>query len=98
MDDFHGLIELAHARGMAVVAFDNLGYSSVEAVDFLKACDDVKAGRASKEASFYLWSDRANAPPPGHQAGNTFFIVRPTHLPGGKPGTFYDSTKHEFWA
>jgi glycosidase len=98
MDDFHGLIELAHARGMAVVAFDNLGYSSVEAVDFLKACDDVRAGRASKEASFYLWSDRANAPPPGHQAGNTFFMVRPTHLPGGKPGTFYDSTKHEFWA
>jgi hypothetical protein len=98
MDDFRGLIELAHARGMAVVAFDNLGYSSIEAVDFLKACDDVKAGRASKEASFYLWSDRANAPPPGHQAGNTFFMVRPTHLPGGKPGTFYDSTKHEFWA
>ena len=25
-------------------------------------------------------------------------MVRPTHLPGGKPGTFYDSTKHEFWA
>lgn len=98
MDDFRGLIELAHARGMAVIAFDNLGYSSVEAVDFLKACDDVKAGRASKEASFYLWSDRADAPSPGHQAGNTFFMVRPTHLPGGKPGTFYDSTKHEFWA
>ena len=98
MEDFRGLIELAHARGMAVIAFDNLGYSSVEAVDFLKACDDVKAGRASKEAAFYLWSDRADAPPPGHQAGNTFFMVRPTHLPGGKPGTFYDSTKHEFWA
>jgi glycosidase len=52
----------------------------------------------SKEVSFYLWSDRADAPPPGHQSGNTFFMVRPTHLPGGKPGTFYDSTKHEFWA
>jgi len=98
MEEFRGLIELAHARGMAVIAFDNLGYSSVEAVDFLKACDDVRAGRASKEAAFYLWSDRADAPAPGRQAGNTFFMVRPTHLPGGKPGTFYDSTKHEFWA
>ena len=56
-----------------------------------------RAARRRKRRS-YLWSDRADAPPPGHQAGNTFFFVRPTHLPGGKPGTFYESTKHEFWA
>jgi hypothetical protein len=24
-------------------------------------------------------------------------MVRPTHLPGAQPGTFYDSSKHEFW-
>ena len=98
MDDFRQLVGLAHERGMAVITFDNLGYSSVEAVDFLKACDDVRAGRASREASFYLWSDTADAPPPGHQKGNTFFMVRPTHLPGSKPGTLYESSKHEFWA
>jgi len=98
MDDFRQLVALAHERGMAVITFDNLGYSSVEAVDFLKACDDVRAGRASREASFYLWSDTADAPPPGHHEGNTFFMVRPTHLPGSKPGTLYESSKHEFWA
>ena len=98
MDDFRRLVTLAHERGMAVIGFDNLGYSSVEAVDFLKACDDERAGRASRQASFYLWSDTADAPPPGHQAGNTFFMVRPTHLPGSKPGTIYESSKHEFWA
>ncbi len=97
MEGFKRLVALAHDRGIAVISFDNLGYSSVEAVEFLKAADDVKAGRKTREASFFLWSDRGDAPPPGHQAGNTFFFVRPTHLPGSKPGTFYESSKHEYW-
>jgi carboxypeptidase family protein/alpha amylase-like protein len=54
MDDFQRLVRLAHSKGMAVITFDNLGYCSVEASDFLKACDDVKAGRDSKEARFFL--------------------------------------------
>ena len=98
IDGFKRLVERAHARGMAVISFDNLGYSSVEAVDFLKATDDVKAGRPSRERSFYLWSDTADAPAPGTRPGNHYFFVRPTHLPGSKPGTFYESSKHEFWA
>jgi hypothetical protein len=98
MADFKRLIARAHDRGLAVVSFDNLGYSSVDAVDFVKAADDVRAGRHSREASFFLWSDRPDAPPPGRQPGNSFFMVRPTHLPGSKPGTLYESSKHEFWA
>lgn len=97
MDDFRRLVRSAHSKGMAVITFDNLGYCSVEALDFLKACDDVKAGRESKETRFFLWSDNADAQPPGNAPGDTFFMVRPTHLPGAKPGTFYDSAKHEFW-
>ena len=97
MDDFRRLVRLTHSKGMAIVTFDNLGYCGVEASDFLKACDDVKAGKDSKEARFFLWSDRADAPPPGSATGDTFFMVRPKHLPGGQPGTFYDSAKHEFW-
>lgn len=97
MAGFKRLISLAHERGLAVVSFDNLGYSSVDAVDFLKAEDDLRAGRQSREVSFFLWSDSPGAPPPGHRRGNTFFFVRPTHLPGSKPGTFYDSAKHEYW-
>ncbi len=97
LDDFRRLVRLAHSKDMAIITFDNLGYCGVEASDFLKACDDVKAGRNSREARFFLWSDSADAPAPGNAPGDTFFMVRPTHLPGARPGTFYDSKKHEFW-
>ncbi len=97
MDDFRRLVRMAHDKGLPIITFDNLGYSSVEADDFLKACDDMKTGRDSKEARFYLWSDSAGAPPPGPAGKDMYFMVRPTHLPGGEPGTFYDSKKHEFW-
>jgi Alpha amylase, catalytic domain len=97
MSDFRRLVDLAHAKGMRIINIDNLGYSSVEAVDFLKACDDVKAGRDSLESRFYLWSDSADAPPPGPAGKDMYFMVRPTHLPGGGPGSIYDSKKHEFW-
>jgi hypothetical protein len=97
MEDFRRLVRIAHEKGLAVVAFDNLGYCAFEATDFLKAQDDVRAGRDSRERRFFLWSDRKDAPPPGHAPGDTFFMVRPTHLPGGKPGETYDSAKHEYW-
>ena len=96
MDDFRKLVRLAHARNMAVISFDNLGYSSVEAVEFLKSADDVRQGRASREASFFVWSDSKDAPPPSAGSDRVFF-VRPTHLPGASPGTFYESSKHEYW-
>ncbi len=97
LDDFRRLVALAHAKGMRIVSIDNLGYSSVDAVDFLKACDDVRAGRDTREARFYLWSDSPEAPPPGPARDDRYFMVRPTHLPGNGPGGLYDSRKHEFW-
>jgi hypothetical protein len=96
MDDFRRLVRLAHDRKMAVITFDNLGYSSVEAVEFLKAADDVRQGRSTREASFFIWSDSKDAPPPSGSADRVFF-VRPTHLPGSGPGGFYESAKHEYW-
>ena len=53
MDDFRRLVDLAHAKGLKIISIDNLGYCSVEAVDFLKACDDVKAGRDTREARMF---------------------------------------------
>jgi len=97
IDDFRKLVRLIHSRGMAVISFDNLGYSSVEAIDFLKACDDVRAGRDSREVRFFIWGESAAAPPPVRSPGDRFFMVRPTHLPGAEPGTFYDSSKDEIW-
>jgi hypothetical protein len=96
LDNFRRLVRLAHSRGFPVMLDYNLGYCSLEAPHWLKACDDVRAGRDSREAKWFLWSDNPDAPPPVVHK-DTFFLVRPAHLPGNKPGTFYDSTKSEVW-
>ena len=44
MDDFRRLVWMAHSRGLAVITFENLGYCSVDAPYWLKACDDVREG------------------------------------------------------
>ncbi len=96
IESFRRLVRLAHSKKLPTMISYNLGYCSLEAAHWLKACDDVRAGRNSKEAKWFLWSDRADAPPP-IITKDTFFMVRPTHLPGAKPGTFYDPTKAEVW-
>ena len=88
MDDFRNLVKLAHLLGMHVITFQNLGYSSTDADNFLKAADDERAGRTSRETAFYYWSDRSDAPAPA--ASNSYFFVRPS-ISG------YDPTKSEFW-
>jgi hypothetical protein len=78
MDDFRRLVTLAHSKGMPVITFDNLGYISVDAPEWLKACDDVKAGRTTRESQWFRWSDRADAPAP---AGDSIFMVPADVLP-----------------
>jgi hypothetical protein len=41
MEDFRASVRLIDSKGMAVISFDNLGYCSSEAPEFLKAADDV---------------------------------------------------------
>jgi glycosidase len=57
LEDFRRLLAEAHARGMAVVIFINLGYAHEQFPAFLKACDDVRAGVDSAEARMFVWSD-----------------------------------------
>ena len=64
MDDFRRLVKLAHSKGLAVTISYNLGYTSAEAPAWLKACDDVREGRSSPEAHWFVWSDTGDAPPP----------------------------------
>lgn len=64
MDDFRRLIRMAHSRGIAVVIFHNVGYHSVEAPDWLEACDLKKSGKTGGKAEWFIWADRADAPPP----------------------------------
>lgn len=95
MDDFFRLVGLAHRKGLPIIVFLNLGYCSVDAPEFLKACDDVRAGKDSKWVRRFFWSDDPNAHPPG--SSDKIFMVQPKHLPGGEPGTLYDSEKYELW-
>ena len=64
MDDFRALVCLAHDKGLAVLAFINLGYMSAEAPDWLEACRDKRAGKNTEKAKWFLWSDRGDAPTP----------------------------------
>ena len=58
MDDFLVLVRACHERGLAIIIFTNLGYGAMEFSSFLRACDDVRAGVDSREARWFLWSDR----------------------------------------
>jgi Alpha amylase, catalytic domain/Maltogenic Amylase, C-terminal domain len=98
--DFAHLVRIAHSLGMAVITFDNLGYSALDAPSFLKACDDVREGRQSPERQWYLWSDSQDAPPPA--TGGRYFFVRPTWLPGYQPEktehwVYSEPAKHYYW-
>ena len=88
IDDFRRMVRQAHALHMSIVTFQNLGYAAVDAPQFVKAEDDVRAGRSTRESRFFYWSDRADAPPPA--TGNSYFLIRPS-----TPG--YDPSKTEFW-
>lgn len=95
IDDFRRLVRAVHQKGMAIIVFGNFGYCAIDAPFFLKACDALREGSDSQEIDWFLWSDRKDAPPP--VSGDKFFMIRPTHLPGAEPGTFYDSSQHEYW-
>ena len=72
IEDFRRIVRIAHRKGMAVSVFFNLGYCSLQAPFFLKACDDVKKGVDSKEVRWFLWSDSVNASPPD---GDMIFMI-----------------------
>ena len=100
MDDFRNVIKIAHHLGMSVIIFENVGYSAVDAPSFLKACDDVREGRSSRESKWFFWSDRPDSPPPA--SGDTFFLVRPTWLMNYQPNkvehwAYSERAKHYYW-
>lgn len=86
--EFRNLVRQVHSLQMHIVSFQNFGYAAIDAPQFQKAEEDVRAGRVTYETSLFYWSDRANAPPPIE--GNSYFLVRPV-LPA------YDADKVEFW-
>jgi glycosidase len=89
MDDFRRMVRLAHSKGLAVAISYNLGYSSVDAPFWLKACDDVREGRDSKEARWFVWSNRRDAPSP---PSNTFF-----NPPGRGFWEWSEKARRYFW-
>jgi hypothetical protein len=88
VDDLRRVIHEAHALHMDVISSQNLGYAALDAPQFIKAEDDVRAGRSTQETKFFFWSKNADVPPPG--TSNSYVFVRP-NLPN------YDAKKTEFW-
>ncbi len=86
--DFRRLVALAHAQGLRVITFQNLGYSSTEATQFEAAEDAVRRGKTTRDTQLFYWSHDADALPPA--PSNSFFFIRPD-LPG------YQPAKNEFW-
>jgi hypothetical protein len=100
IEDFKGAVQLAHRLAMPVVVFTNLGYSALDAPAFLKACDDEREGRDSRERKWFLWSDSSDALPP--TVGDTYFMVRPTWLAGYQPlkterWVYSERARHYYW-
>ena len=81
MDDFRRLVRLAHAKGLAVVVFINIGYFSAEAPDWIEACRDKKSKKDSEKVKWFSWADQPDTPPPG--AEDTQFYVQ--SIPVGGP-------------
>jgi len=86
--DFKRLVSLAHSLGMRVITFQNLGYSSVESVQFEKAEEAVRSGETTRLTEMFFWSKSPDAPKPADS--NSYFYCRPD-LPN------YQPTKNEFW-
>lgn len=64
MEDFRRLVRIAHGKGLAVIAFINLGYFSLEAPDWIEACKS----RDSGQAKWFSWADAPDAPPPAEDS------------------------------
>ena len=63
MDDFRQFIRIAHNKQLAVTAFINIGYFSLEAPDWIEACKDPER----EKAKWFIWADSSDAPiPPEH--------------------------------
>jgi hypothetical protein len=60
MDDFRQLIRIAHNKRLAVTAFVNVGYFSLEAANWIEACKNPKGHKAK----WFLWADSPDAPIP----------------------------------
>jgi hypothetical protein len=60
MGDFRRLVRIAHSKSLAIIVFINIGYFSMEAPDWIEACKDKQAGRASDKVEWFLWSDKAD--------------------------------------
>jgi glycosidase len=64
MTEFRRIIRQAHRLGLAVITFENVGYCSVDSPVWLKACEDMKAGKNTSEVRRFVWSERDDAPAP----------------------------------
>jgi len=59
MDDFMTLVQECHRRGIALVAFLNLGYVNERYAPFVRACDAMRENLVTDDTRQFIW---ANSP------------------------------------
>ncbi len=93
MDDFRQFIRIAHSKSLAVIAFVNIGYFSLEAPDWIEACKNPQ----SEKAKWFIWSDSPDAPiPPEHPYFN--WPREPESLEKTWGWQYSDLAGRYFWA
>ena len=90
MDDFTTLVQECHRRGIALVAFLNLGYVNERYAPFLQACDDMRGNVVTDDTRKFIWADSPDATVP-YQADD--------HFLQGSDGRWLwsDRAQHYFW-
>lgn len=103
MEDFTRLVQLAHQIGLAVTAFLNIGYHSLESPDWKQACHEKKMGVVGSKTEWFLWADKQNAPAPYPE--DTYFMVKssPKSNADGHPSAtwgwqYSDEAGSYYWA
>jgi len=65
MDEFESLVAAVDARGMKILSWINLAYSTEDHPYWIKAQEDVRVGIDSKEALSFRWSETDLGPASG---------------------------------
>ncbi|HEX6022913.1 MAG TPA: alpha-amylase family glycosyl hydrolase [Solirubrobacter sp.] len=80
--DWDALVNAAHSRGMAVIMWLNLGYTSRQSAVWQRARADKGAGLTNEYTELFRWSTTSNAPRPNNfrwvfdSVANAYYLTR----------------------
>jgi len=98
MQDFRRAVRMAHSKGLAVVVFINLGYVAHDAPAWIEAQREKAASKDTGKVHWFLWSDKAGAPPPPAQE-DIYVSAKDRERDKAYWGWYWSSIAHTyFWS